>query len=139
MGTPVLLLLAILLLSRCAATPQPAADTPTAPTPYTLATPVSDTPAAGICGEATGDTVTVTLVQDVPSPRCLKVKGSQHLEIQNGTQLTLSFVLGPYSDSIAPGDHSALDAALGDFLAPGVHRILIGAGAASGPEIWLAP
>ena len=120
--------------------PQPiATGLPTTPQTIvtSLATPVSDSPASGICEARPGDVVTVTLTADIPVPRCLEITAEQHIGLQNSTGQALLFTFGPYSGELAPGDNAVLEAASGTFLASGVHRVVITAGFANGPELWL--
>jgi hypothetical protein len=82
-------------------------------------------PAAGICADPPdGDIVTVSVNQDVPSPRCQVVRGAQMLEISNNTTETVKLWFGD-------GDRVEFEIAAGQdyrhgfiferFLEPGVH------------------
>jgi len=105
----------------------------------------SDSPAAGICDYQEGDTVTITLNGDIPSPRCVKVKSNQNLRVQNNTEgvVTVWFdnvssaVLFPYSIDIRPDNKYIFATPFGEYLKPGVHKLKTSLYKSSGPEIWL--
>ncbi len=116
----------------------PASSTPARPTATVMAliTPASDLPAAGICGGPAESNLTrVEIYPDIPSPRCLKVTGSQQLQVANRTDLPLEIDLGPFHGTVAPGETYLFTTPLGTFLAPGVHRM--SASPFFGPELWL--
>ena len=105
-------------------------------TPLSLATPYADSPTAGICAEAPGESVvSVEIFPDIPTPRCLRVSADQKLQVINGTDSPLQVSLGAVNRDIQPGAEATLDLAFGEYLAPGVH--LVTAAPYSGPEIWL--
>ncbi len=99
------------------------------------ATPVADSPAAGICASFEGDQVEVQIYPDLPDPRCVKVRANQKLTLHNQTSKPVEFTLGQFNARIEPGQAYTIDRPLGDYLAPGVHRVL--ALPYSGPELWL--
>lgn len=72
---------------------------------------------------------------DVPSPRCLRVWSDQTLQVINRTDETVEISLGVYSNRLQPGESVIIDRPLGDYLQPGVHRLLVSP--YSGPEIWM--
>jgi len=100
------------------------------------ATPYAQSPAAGICGEPTSeDTVLVEIWPDIPSPRCLVVRGDQYLRILNRTDEVLAISLGRLAGSVLPGEAITLELPFSQYLEPGVH--VVGATPFGGPEIWL--
>ena len=127
----------LLLLGACqappaaspsTATPAPTATRPAptatvaAPTPSpTLAPPVSDAPAAGICAQAEGEWATVEINADVPSPRCLQVTALQKLKVINRTAAALQVRLAGYAISVPAGGEGTIPVPFGSYLAPGVH------------------
>lgn len=117
-------------------TPTPSGEAGATPTTIAVATPYADSPAAGICAEPEDPIVTVSLVQDLPSPRCMKVTPGQRLNIKNATAQSLQARLGSFEVTLAPNQEATFEADLGAYLAPGVHIIIV-SGSASGPEIWL--
>ncbi len=100
-----------------------------------LKPPDSDQPAAGICGLATDEIVTVTVNPDVPSPRCVQVTGTQRLQVVNATDATVQVTLAQFNVQVQPGQAQLFDAPFGSYLAPGVHLVRVIGG--SGPEVWL--
>ena len=115
--------------------PAPTA-TVAAPTPSpTLAPPVSDAPAAGICAQAEGEWATVEINADVPSPRCLQVSALQKLKVVNRTAASIQVRLAGYSISVPAGGEGTIRVAFGSYLAPGVHSVEVAP--YSGPQIWL--
>ena len=143
-----LLLLALLLLTAC----QPGAVTPlevgneaspttppaTITAPQPLATPLSDSPAAGICDFFSGEMVVFEIYPDIPSPRCARATPEQRLKVINRTAEELRFWIGSYKFTLQPEQEQVIDAELRTYLAPGVHQIsttaYFGEG---GPELWL--
>jgi hypothetical protein len=104
--------------------------------PPVLITPVSDLPAAGIClGPTEGEITGVTIYPDIPDPRCLKITGSQQLQVMNRTDSLLEINLGPYHAVVQPGETYQFKTPFGEFLAPGVHLVITSP--YSGPELWL--
>ena len=99
------------------------------------ATPVSDTPAAGICPGVEGPLVTMTINPDMPDPRCVTVRSDQRLRIVNGRAEEIHATLFNRSADIAPGGEYTLDASFGELLMPGVH--LLDVNLCCGGAIWL--
>lgn len=112
----------------------PEATIPPSP-PFTLATPVSQEPAAGICGSSESAVVEVTLYPDIPDPRCARVRPEQVLRVVNRTQASLEVRIGPFATTLEPGEVYELDVPFGAYLAPGVHPLLVVP--CCGPEVWL--
>ena len=118
-------------------------STSLAPTPtrasteqsHTLATPYAQQPAAGICASFEGEMVKVTLNPDMPDPRCSIVRPDQKLSVINKTQNTLEVSIGRFSASLEPGAEILFDTPFGEYLAPGVHQLLVLP--CCGPELWL--
>lgn len=100
-----------------------------------LKPPDADQPAAGICDPNAGEVVTVSISTDGPSPRCVKVAGSQRLQVVNATAAAVQVQLAQFNVQLQPGQAQLLDAPSGSYLAPGVHRLRVIGGNA--PEIWL--
>ena len=88
-----------------------------------LATPVAQSPAAGICAEISEDIVIVTINPDIPDPRCSVIHPEQKLEVINHREETLEIKIGQLEATLAPGESHLFDLAFRDYLAPGVHRI----------------
>jgi len=112
-------------------TPTIAITTPS----HILATPYAQEPAAGICASFEGEMVVVTLNPDVPDPRCSKVRPDQKLSVINKTQNTLEVSIGRFTASLEPGAETKFDTPFGEYLAPGVHQLLVSP--CCGPELWL--
>jgi hypothetical protein len=100
-----------------------------------LATPVSDSPAAGICAEFEGKVVTVTIRPDIPDPRCSLIQPDQILEVVNSREETLLVSIGQLEAELSPGESYLFDLAFGEYLAPGVHRVEVQP--CCGAELWL--
>ncbi len=134
----VILALVLQGCSSLATTPQPTETTPTtaAPAPtFALATPYAQEPAAGICASFDGPTVTITLEVDAASPRCAEVRSDQTLVVVNRTLNTLQVSIANFSSSILPGANYSIDVPFGDYLAPGVHQLMVTPNL--GAELWL--
>jgi len=93
--------------------------------PAILATPAADSPAAGICGEFTGELVTITINPDIPDPRCARVMPAQRLVVVNQRGEDIVVRLGQFEVSIPPGNQQLFDLPFGEYLAPGVHQIIV--------------
>lgn len=102
---------------------------------HRLATPVSQQPAAGICGAAEGDIVTVRINPDVPDPRCVIITADQRLKLINNRNEIIQISLGVFEAEIDPGDESLAPLTFGAYLAPGVH--LIEVSPCCGASLWL--
>ena len=101
------------------------------------ATPVADSPAAGICPQAEGHVVTMTINPDIPDPRCVSVRSNQRLQVVNHREETLSITLGRSSAQLDPGETHTFEATFGELLLPGVHAL--GVSPCCGGEILLPP
>jgi len=99
------------------------------------ATPVSDSPAAGICGEAEGDLVTMTLLPGIPDPRCLIVHANQRLRVVNRTEGTVKVSLAGVTQTLNPDGSYTFESEFGELLQPGVHAL--GVDPCCGGELWL--
>jgi hypothetical protein len=89
----------------------------------TLATPIAQSPAAGICADFAEEVVTVTIHPDITDPRCSFIHPDQILEVINNRDETITIVIGHLEASLAPGESHLFDLPFGEYLAPGVHRI----------------
>jgi hypothetical protein len=103
--------------------------------PHRLATPASQQPAAGICGAAEGNIVTVRINPDVPDPRCVIITSDQRLNVINNRDEVIQISLGVFEAEIDPGDESLAPLTFGEYLAPGVH--LIEVSPCCGASLWL--
>jgi hypothetical protein len=102
---------------------------------HRLATPVSQQPAAGICGAAEGDIITVRINPDVPDPRCVIITSDQRLKVINNRDEIIQISLGVFEAEIDPGEESLAPLTFGEYLAPGVH--LIEVSPCCGASLWL--
>lgn len=100
-----------------------------------LATPSSDSPAAGICPEATGSIVTMTINPDVPDPRCMIVQADQRLRVVNNHESSLDVALGHLTATVAAGESVTFELPFGELLMVGVHHLLVDP--CCGGSIWL--
>jgi len=100
-----------------------------------LATPVSQEPAAGICGSVDGAVVEFRIEPGIPDPRCARVRPDQHLKVMNKTDGPLDLVIGTFSFHLEPGDEFTIEVPFGEYLAPGVHLLQVLP--CCGPEFWL--
>ena len=108
------------------------------PTPPQFpATPYAEQPAAGICGEALGDEVLMTLEPGIPDPRCIVVTGGQHLRVSNRTGGEVEVAIGPFTARLAPGEDFAFPDPFGSYLLPGAH--LLAVTPCCGGELWYKP
>ena len=103
--------------------------------PEVLATPAAESPAAGICAEFSESQVLVTINPDIPDPRCTKIQPSQKLVVENRRQENLRVQIGPFDVLISPGGRHLFDLPFGDYLAPGVHQMIVSP--CCGAELWL--
>jgi len=140
---PILLLGIVVILGISACKSVVAGPTTEAPTPtmtvtaqaQSLATPYAMQPAAGICASFEGEIVEVTLNTDMPDPRCSKVRPDQKLRVINHTQNKLEVSIGSFTASLEPGAETVFDTPFGEYLAPGVHQLMVSP--CCGAEIWL--
>jgi hypothetical protein len=97
----------------------------------------SDTPAAGICGEAQGDPVEVLLgsgADGLPlGGRCLILAPDQRLNLVNRTGDQVAAQFAGFMIDLPVGGEMLLDRPVGEYLAPGVHDLP----GISAPELWL--
>ena len=100
-----------------------------------LATPVSESPAAGICPEAEGSIVTMTIRPDIPDTRCMIVHKDQRLRVVNEREISLEVALGRLTANIDPGESVTFDTSFGDLLMQGVHYLLVDP--CCGGSLWL--
>lgn len=100
-----------------------------------LATPISQEPAAGICGGFEGDLVVITIYPDIPDPRCAIIKPNQMLKVVNSRQETLQVSIANMTTTIDPGSEYLFSVPFGQYLAPGVH--LIEVKPCCGASLWL--
>jgi hypothetical protein len=110
---------------------------PSTPKPTSLEPADSRSPAAGVCARADGDVGNVRFgaADLVPQPRCLLLRGDQRLSVTNVSDGALRVTLGlAYGASVGPGETHVFDAPLGEYLAPGVHRLMASSFAA---DIWV--
>ena len=95
----------------------------------------SATPAAGICGQAQGDPVTITLGIDssgLPlAGRCLIVAPSQRIKLVNQSDNSINTNFAGYQIDLSVGGEMLLDRPVGQYLALGVHFLPMG------PELWV--
>lgn len=119
--------------------PQAAPAPIPAPAPKPKAPAESQTPASGFCpGPETSPTITMTIGEATPRPRCQKVTAIQSLVVHNATGKTITVELAGRSFSLAPDQYNNIDEAFGSYLEPGVHTIKTSAYAGgNGPELWL--
>jgi hypothetical protein len=116
------------------------------PRRFTLVPAVSQTPAAGACPEAGGgSTVTFYVGDGTPSPRCLKVRPDQRLELVNAEYASgppdrsVTVAWAPFqARTLAPGQAVLFRANFGFYLATGDHEVGLSRYHGGGPEIWLA-
>ena len=112
-----------ILLSACVFPgqdqPAPTNSVPMPATPYALQ------PAAGICGQAEGETVEVILEPGIPNPRCVQVVPSQFLMVTNRTGQFIAIGLGDERAGLAPGQSYTFDRPMGELLAVGVHQLYV--------------
>jgi hypothetical protein len=111
-----------LTVSACVAGQGQGTDTAVPTATIELATPVADSPAAGICAEHTGEFVSITINPDIPDPRCSFVRPEQYLRVVNmrGEMITVTFA--QLEADIAPGEEHIFEESFGALLMPGVHR-----------------
>lgn len=106
-------------------TTQPSTSESGATSVPALATPIADSPAAGICGESEGEIVTMTINPDMPDPRCLKVRSEQRLRVVNQRDEALEITLGGAITSLQPGEETTFTLSFGELLLPGVHALQV--------------
>ena len=90
-----------------------------------LATPYALQPAAGICGQAEGQSVEIILEPGIPNPRCVQVIPSQFLMVTNRTGQFIAIGLGDERTGLGPGQSFSFDRPMGEMLALGVHQLYV--------------
>jgi hypothetical protein len=100
-----------------------------------LATPVSDTPAAGICAEAQSPIAEMTMRPHVPAPRCLRVRADQRLRVVNSLETGVKISLGRESAALKAGGEYVFELPFGELVMPGVH--ILQASQCCAGSIWL--
>jgi hypothetical protein len=95
----------------------------------------SDSPAAGICGEAQGDPVSIVLgigPDGIPlAGRCIKITPAQHIKLINQSNGPFNIMFGEYHIDLPVGNEMLLDKPVDQYLAFGVHALPMG------PELWV--
>lgn len=106
-------------------------------TETSLDPPDAVAPTAPACAVARGSVGNVRLAPDfVPQPRCLVIRHDQRLSVTNATGATLTATLGTHlRASIPDGTTYTFSGSVGDYLAPGVHRL--GFTPSSGADVWV--
>lgn len=102
-----------------------------------LRPPDADAPAAPTCAFQPGDRVAFEILDGIPNPRCARALPSQSFALSNATGERIGFDLGGGPVAIEPGTTWTVDQPVGEWLAPGVHRIAMAFYAGSGPELWV--
>lgn len=110
---------------------------PETPAAERLRQPDTEAPAAPTCAFQAGRQVVFEIVEGIPDPRCARALQGQTLAISNTTAERIGFDLGGGPVAIEPGVTWTVDHPLGEWLAPGVHRIAMPFYAGSGPELWV--
>jgi hypothetical protein len=100
-----------------------------------LKLPDSETPAAGICGEAQGDPVSIVLgigPDGIPlAGRCIKITLGQRIKLINQSNGPFNIKFAEYYINLPVGGEMLLDRPVGQYLALGVHFLSMG------PELWV--
>lgn len=132
----------VLVIAGC----QPAPERPSTPAvagpSATIAQPTaalkpadSDTPAAGICADSQYDPVSIVLgsgPDGMPlGGRCIVVNSTQRILLINQTGSQVSFQFAGFNIDLPTGGEMLLDKPAGDYLATGVHHLLMA------PEVWV--
>lgn len=74
--------------------------------------------AAGICADAVGNIVSVSINPDVPDPRCVQVDGGQRLSVVNHTNDGQKVTIGDINIILEPGEEYLIDQPMSSFLQP---------------------
>jgi len=93
--------------------------------PAALATPAAQSPAAGICAEFEGELVTITINPDIPDPRCARVRPDQKLAVVNQRGEAIQVRIGHFEASLLTGEQQSFELPFGEYLAPGVHQMIV--------------
>ena len=136
------LLISLILISQVSTIVGAQSKSP--PSKKGLLTPtVSDSPAAGVCQEASGRWVSAQITSitskdsdGVPMPRCVQVTKRQRLKTINRAGGAIRVTLGPFTIRIRPGAEGIFNKPFGSYLATGVHVVRVSDGHA-GPALWL--
>ena len=122
-----ILLVLVGLLVSCSLSQRPEGTPDTAPAsvPPILATPAAQSPAAGICAEFEGETVTVTINPDIPDPRCVSIRPDQKLVVINHRGETIRVKIGHFEASLPNGGEHLFNLPFGQYLASGVHQMIV--------------
>ena len=117
-------------------TPTPVPSVATVPPSSSGLKPAdSDTPAAGICGEAQGDPVSIVLgigPDGIPlAGRCIKITPAQRIKLINQSNGPFNILFGEYHIDLPVGSEMLLGKPAGQFLARGVHFLPMG------PVLWV--
>lgn len=99
-----------------------------------LATPISQYPAAGICSDFDGRIVVVPISNANPGLRCMMATSDQMLKVVNNRQQIIQISLGNLETILEPGSTYTFPVPIGEFLALGVHPIDISP--CCGLELW---
>jgi hypothetical protein len=99
--------------------------------------PDADAPAAPTCAFQPGDRVAFEILEGIPNPRCARALESQTVALSNATGERIGFDLGGGPVAVEPGTTWTVDHPVGEWLAPGVHRIAMPFYGGSGPELWV--
>jgi hypothetical protein len=104
----------------------PTKGTNEGPNPLDIrATPVAESPAAGICGMFDGDIVTLIIYPDIPDPRCVEVTSEQKLRVVNRRDEPIQAAIGTFQADIPPDGEHTFDVPVGEYLMPGVHLLQV--------------
>jgi len=123
-ATAILALITACRLFTGEITPTEGADSaPNPPSPR--ATPVAESPAAGICGKFDGEVVTLTIYPDIPDPRCVEVTSEQKLKVVNRRGEPIQVAIGTFEADLAPDEEHIFDLPVGEYLMPGVHLLQV--------------
>ena len=100
-----------------------------------LKPPDSQMPAAGICGDAQGDPVSIALgvgPDGIPiAGRCIRITPAQHIKLINHSSGPFNIFFGEYYITLPVDSEMLLDKPIGQYLALGVHHLPMG------PELWV--
>lgn len=95
----------------------------------------SGSPASGICGDALGDPVNITLGLDASglplAGRCIAIHPSQRIRLINQSNGPFGIKFADYIINIPVGGDLLLDQPIGQYLALGVHFLPMA------PELWV--
>lgn len=106
----------------------------------------ADRPAAGVCDKQNPIVVVLIIREDVPMPRCAKVRPDQKIRVVNGTEekMRIGFkdvsplVLAPRTIELTPQAGYTFRIPVNQYLEPGIHHLSVSSRLSS-PEIWVLP